>query len=644
MKPIVSDQHDVALLRRVHGRRFPRLRQIRHVGKILSPSEQLAFRASVAVLALGIVWYGAVFAKQYRVKTPAVGGRYVEAVVGSPELVNPLFAPLNDVDTDIARLVYSGLMRVDKKQRLVPDLAVSYELSEDKKTYTFALREDVVWHDGERFTADDVRFTIETIENADVNSPLYVSFQGVTVEALDEYHVRFTLKEPFAPFLSSLTVGILPEHIWSDVSPERMRLAQRNLQPIGTGPFQFQKLSKDEGGSITSYELARFDKHYRQAPYIKEFVFQFFAAYDGEGGAIQATRRQAVDGLHFVPHDLREQVQRKHIALHTLQLPQYTALFFNQTRDAALEAADTRAALAVALDKDRVLRESLNGEGQVIYSPILPGFPGYAPEIEKTPYSTEQANALLDKEWIRFPAEEYRTLRKEELLNEWRALQATSTEPAAENGTATATTTVPADEEKAMDAKLDEEIHEAQTFFRKDKDGRLLELELVTTDTNEYRHAAELVAGFWQEIGVKTNLSFIPPKDLSRTALKDRAYDVLLYGVIIGGDPDQYPFWHSSQVAFPGLNLSGYVNRNADALLETARSTAGDDSASADAYAKFQEIILADRPAVFLYTPTYTYATTDKIKGIELSRISAPADRFADVANWYIKMKGRWKF
>jgi peptide/nickel transport system substrate-binding protein len=165
----------------------------------------------------------------------------------------------------------------------------------------------------------------------------------------------------------------------------------------------------------------------------------------------------------------------------------------------------------------------------------------------------------------------------------------------------------------------------------------------VTADTQEYRKAAEIIAGYWQEIGVKTSIEYVPVKDMARSALKDRSYDVLLYGFILGSDPDQFAFWHSSQVTYPGLNLAQYSNRDVDALLSQARETT-DENKVAELYGKIQEKILADRPAIFLYSPTYTYATLDKVKGIDLSRISVPADRFADITEWYLKTRGQWKW
>lgn len=639
--PLVSPARDLRLLRRIHGQSWPRLKQIGHVPKLLSPRERQVVRWCLLAALVGVLWLAGAAIGRYRVQVPAVGGAYTEAVVGSPQLVNPIFAPVNDVDRDLTRLIFSGLMRYDERQALIPDLAVGYEVSEDKKTYTFQLRADVVWHDGAPFTAADVVFTIQTIQNHLVNSPLLVSFQGVEVAALDEHQVRFVLPEPFAPFLSSLTTGILPEHVWFDVPPERVRFHRQNIQPVGTGPFMFKKLTKDETGYIHTYELSRFDRFYRTPAYLASVTFRFFSEFDGPNGAIQALRGQRVEGLNFVPHDLREKAERKHLTLHTLQLPQYTALFFNQEQQPALKQSVLRSALTQALDKERLLREALQDDGQIIHSPILPGFPGYAAEAEKISYNVAAANELLDKSWKRLTAEEYRRQREAELIKERAAV--TSTAPASgETAGATDVTTTLETIMQAITAELNQSINPTQTFYRQDKEGRVLSLRLVTANTQEYQQAARLIAGFWQEIGVKTDLSLVDPKDISRTVLKGRQYDVLLYGMILGSDPDQFPFWHSTQVDFPGLNLARYINRNADALLEKMRGTAADKEL-AELAQKFQELISKDQPAIFLYTPTYTYATSDKVKGIDVVRIFHPSDRFAQVTAWYVETKGNWK-
>lgn len=641
-KPVVSPCYDLKLLQRMRGRFLPRWRQLSQIKRLLTSGERAAMRVSVLILSVGLLLAAGNWVSVHRVQAPAVGGIVTEAVVGGPQFVNPIFAATNDVDMDISRLVYSGLMRYDEKNRLVPDLAVKYTISKDKKVYTFNLRQDAVWHDGERFTANDAVFTFEAIQNILTASPLYIGFQGVKVEAPDENTVVFMLPEPYAPFLSSLTLGILPEHVWFNMPPEQMRLAQANIQPVGTGPFQFKKLTKDESGRIYSYELTRFDNYYRQPPFLGEFIFQFYSAYEGEAGAVQALRGQKVNGLSFVPKNLRDKIERKHIILHTLQLPQYTALFFNQQLNIALKDKDVRLALAQAIDREWILREAVHGEGQIINSPVLPSFPGYDAKLGNVAYNISAANNLLDKNWSKFSASEYREQRQKELWAEWEKNNnniATSTA----TSTLKIETASVEEAESEIKKKLDEEINQAQTFYRRNKEGKILEINLVTVGTDEYRQSAEMIVGFWQEAGVKTNVHYAAARDFAKEVLKGRNYDALLYGEIVGGDPDQYPFWHSSQNDFPGLNLAGYVNRVADGLLQKARE-AGTDSEKTEFYKKFQEILLGDLPAVFLYMPTYTYALTDEIKGMDANRIAHPADRFADITTWYIKTKGQWNF
>lgn len=619
---------------------MPTIRQLVHIGRVLSQEERRIFRASVFLFLAAAVWFVWSLLGAYRTLVPAVGRLYAEAVVGSPQLINPVFASVNDVDVDLARLIFSGLVRYDEENRLVPDLAARYEVSDDKKTYTFHLKKDAVWHDGERFTAKDVHFTMETIQNPAVASPLLVTFQGIAVKAIDDYTIQFQLKEPFAPFLSSLTVGMLPEHLWGAVPPEHMRGHKLNASPIGTGPFMVKKFVKEGSGAVSEYSLKRFDRFYRQPPYLSEFVFRFYSEYEGDGGAVAALRQQEVSGLSFVPFQMRDKIQRKHMVLHTLHLPQYSALFFNMGGNGAVQSLDARMALTRAIDKDRIVRESLKNEGQVIDGPILPGFPGYSTTTQSVAYNPEEANAALDKLWARIPSDQYREERRKGLLAAWDAEHPSSASTTPDAGETSATTT---ERDAAVEAQLHAELREAQTFYRKTKDGDIVSLSLVTADTPEYRQTAQLVSGFWQDIGIQTRVTFVAPKDFNRSVLHDRSYDVLLYGVIIGSDPDQYPFWHSSQTDFPGLNLSRYANRTVDGVLEKARAAA-DEQDQAREYGLFQDALLKDRPAVFLYSPTYTYATTDQLKGLTIGNIFHPSDRFAGVTNWYMKTKRVWRF
>ncbi len=124
--------------------------------------------------------------------------------------------------------------------------------------------------------------------------------------------------------------------------------------------------------------------------------------------------------------------------------------------------------------------------------------------------------------------------------------------------------------------------------------------------------------------------------------LKTHSYDALLYGQLLGREPDPFAFWHSSQAVDGGLNLSLYANRNADTFLETARKET--DLAKHDAaLAQFASLLVSERPAIFLYQPLYSYFVANRVKGIQVSQVSIPADRFAGISDWFIKTKKRWR-
>ncbi len=649
-KPRLS--HDIALLSRLRSRRIPSPRQLFQIGQVLSLKERILFWTALIVFVGSLGFIGVILANDYRVSVPKVAGIYREGLIGSPQSFNPLFSSINEVDQDVVFLVYSGLLRYDNTRRLVPDLAVKYDVSADNKTYTFELKQNVVWHDGEPFTSEDVVKTFELIQDPEVGSPLALAFKNVVVVATDPYTVTFTLTEPFVSFLPSLTVGIVPSHIWSSIPTSQFRLAQRNLQPIGTGPFKFKRLVKNSDGYIEQVQLERFPDFYRNPPYLKEMVFQFFSDYDGPQGLVSALREQKVDGISFVPYEYRERVKRKHITLNTLQLPQYTALFFNQKNE-FLKDKQVRAALARAIDKNRIVADVLDNEAHIISSPLLSGFPGYSENVTTTQFSFEEANKGLDTYYNRISADEYRSILFEARVLE-RIVQekknaetTTATSTQDQPSVATTSTAVTVNEELIRDTvnkELDLELNEAQLFYRYPKNGNkkdAIGFELVTAATPEYVKVADIIAGYFQEVGIKTKVRLVDPQDITREVLRSRNYDMLLYGIIVGSDPDQYPFWHSSQISYPGLNLSQYSNKSIDQLLEKVRTTT-DTAEVSQLYTNFANTIIADVPAVFLYTPIYTYALTDTIKGFSVDRIAKPSERFSNIIEWYTDEKKVW--
>ena len=195
--------------------------------------------------------------------------------------------------------------------------------------------------------------------------------------------------------------------------------------------------------------------------------------------------------------------------------------------------------------------------------------------------------------------------------------------------------------EKEVSDSIRQEMSAEQSFYRKNKNNEVLTITLTTADTPEYQKVAQAIAKMWHAVGVKTKIQIVSSNQITKEALRDRNYQTLLYGEIIGSDPDPFPFWHSSQISYPGLNLALFVNRAADKLLEDARATTTEQT-RADLYEKFQQILAKEIPAVFLYAPVYDFVASKEVKGITFTKIFSPAERFNNLNGWYIKTKRQW--
>lgn len=568
---------DAQLVGALSGKKKFSLRKLKYLHRILSRREYRLVQILGIIVLVNAVFLSGKAYQASTVEVPRQGGMYSEGLVGSPSAINPLFLLTNDSDRDLVGLVYSGLMRYTSDRKLVLDLAEGVKISEDQKEYTFTLRQGVTWHDGEPFTAQDVLFTIAKLQDPEIKSTLYASYKDVTVKKLDDRTLVFALTKPFAPFLDLATLPILPEHLWRELSTEQFPLSTLNIKPIGTGPWKFRSLQKEKDGTIRSYTLVRNDSFYGEKPHIEKFIFKF---YPDMQTAVQGLKNRHVQGVSFVPREFRETLSRERdLSTYSLSLPQYTALFINTDGKKELASRVIRSALALALDKERLVSDGMAGEGSVIHAAIPEGLLGYHADIKKYPYDTAQAEKLLD-----------------------------------------------------------------EAGLKKNQEGkRGLSLELATVDTPERARIAEMIKEMWERVGIAVALTYEPQGTMKELVLNPRKYDILLYGAVVGSDPDLYPFWHSSQVNAPGLNLSKFANKDADALLESARVTA-DAGKRAELYQKFQDILAREVPAIFLTAPTHTIMMSKKIHGVsDHKRIAYPADRFSDSAKWYMKSKRQWR-
>lgn len=562
----------------LRGNRFPTWKQWKELPRFLSVKERKVFTGALMLCVLSGGLLGIRFWLSNETLLPAVGGSYTEGALGSPQYINPLYAIGSDVDSDLTRLMFSGLMRFDGDHGLVPDLAEDYTVSDDQKTYTFTLRNNALWHDGELVTSADVLFTIDAIQNPEYHSPLSVSFSGSTVEAPDEHTVVFTLDEPFAPFLAALTVGILPAHLWEEVAPQNAPLAQLNIKPVGSGPFMFSKLVKDNKGVLRSYTVERNTHFYRGTVYLNDITLKF---YNSLQELTDAVRNKNVEGASVLAAQDAQSLGRDGvIALGSPKLSQFTAAFFNQKQSTVLADDSVRQALALATDRTLVAQASTGSYATPLMSPLLPGMPGADTAATIPGADIEGAKGLLEsKGWSTADGATIRT-----------------------------------------------------------KSGTELAFTLTTLDSPDLIAAANELQREWSAIGANVSIAVVDQSTLQNDVVKNHNFDALLAGERYGAYPDLYPFWHSSQSTYPGLNLSSFANRKVDTAIETARTSA-DPTKAVEAGQLLASTFAEEQPAIMLYQPQYLYALSPKLYGTTVANVTTPSDRFANVEGWYRKTK-----
>ena len=482
-------------------------------------------------------------------------------------------------------------MRARPDGTLIYDLAESHSVSEDGLTYIFKLRNDGEFHDGEAVTSRDIVFTVKKVQDAVLKSPKRASWEGVKVEPISEYEVRFTLEQPYAPFLENTTLGILPEHIWSDADSEQFTFSQFNIEPVGSGPYRISKIKRDESGIPVFYELKSFSQYTLGKPNISSIIVRF---YPNENQLVDAYINKEISSFNSVTSKNLALVElnTKSLRIERVSLPRIFAVFFNQNQAPVLSNKEVREALNITLDRKQLIKEVLNNNGTPISGPIPPGIikPLSVPFLAESDIAPKsKAIKLLEK-------------------NKW---------------------------------KINEDTG---IFERKTKEGvETLAFSLATSDVPELKAAAQIIAQEWNSIGADVDLKIFETGDLNQNVIRPRKYDALFFGEIVGRELDLFAFWHSSQRNDPGLNIALYANITADKLLEDARTIA-DYSQRLTKYAEFEQEIARDIPAIFVYSPDFIYIVPENINGLELGSVTTPSERFLNIYEWYIETDSVWGF
>lgn len=664
--------------------KLPKFSQFKQIGKLLKKREKITLLVFFVLSIISFSFLAYNFYYNNTKEAPTFGGNFVEGMVGQPRFINPIYGETNDIDRTITGLVFSGLMTYDKNGKIINDLVSEYKISNDGKIYSFLLKDNILWHDGKKLTADDIVFTIKTIQNSDYKSPQRANWIDIEIEKTSEKSFDLKLKNSYNSFLENCTLKIIPKHIWENILPENFALSSYNLQPVGSGPYKFESLYQSKTGFIENINIEANRKYYDKIAFISKISFHFF---EKEENLLSAAKQKTIDSFSINQSDNGKNIEEKINGKWTNQekfnnyyfsLPRYFAVFFNSEgltqKDKILSDINVRKALNYAIDKNEIIKQVqqiTKNKISAVNSPILPEYFGYSSPEEKYDFSIENAKNLLEKSGFKeteggfrqkaikktpaFSFKSYLTLKSkstevselqkclaklgfsEDLKSEINGTFGKPTETALTNFQ---TKYLP--EEKPTGetgAKTRKKLNEL--CLTQPEQSLSLKFTITTINQPQLVKTAQLLKDYWQKIGADIEIKPVEITDL-KTIIKNRDYDALLYGQALGSEPDLYPFWHSSQTKDPGLNLSGYENKDADVLLKDARETLDLEKKQQD-MEKLQNIILKDASAIFLYNPDYVYWANSKIKGIETSKIVDPAKKFSTITNWYIKTKRIFK-
>jgi len=504
-------------------------------------------------------------------------GGYTEGIVSANGvLINPLFSNFSDANRDVSSLVFSGLMKYSPVVKgFVADLG-EMTVSGDKKTYSFKVRDDVYWHDGEKFSIDDVYFTYHDLIQSDEfqNSLLKANFDGVKISVVSDNVIEFTLMKPNSFFISNFNIGILPKHLLKDVSVSSFIYDEFNSHPVGTGPYKVKDIIMgDNGDELVSLIVNK--KFYGNVPQIDEIKFHVYPnlelLFEGKD-TLNVVAKVPFEYVDAFKEDTR-------FKLTDYVLPQYTALFFNMNKT-FLQDLNVRKGILSAVDSVKLV--SLL-KWKSIFNVSLLGCSLKDDDSVVSKFNLDDAKKFFDTAGF-----------------------------------------------KLKDG--DE--------FRKNKKGDVLKFVLLVRKfddeslANEMNVVSSFLVDSLKEVGVQVVVDFEVLSEFNNK-LQMRDYDFVLTGESLGYDSDFYAYWHSSQANGNGLNLSNYKSFNSDSLIEKARSVF--DLKEKQGYLNdFIKLVYKDVPVVFLYTPSYVFATDGKVHKMAIDKLVYLSDRFFSVGNFCI--------
>ncbi len=508
------------------------------------------------------------------------GGVYTEALVGSLQRLNPVLDYYNSADRDVDRLLFSRLITYDENGSPQPELATQWGISFDGLSYNFDINPDAQWHDGIPVTSADIAFTIDVMRSDESVLPddLKQFWNNVEVIPLGDQSVQFRLSEAFAPFMDYLSFGILPQHLLGELSYQQIINSSFNLEPVGSGPYQFESLIT-ENGAIKGVVLSANPTFYGGEPLLSQFVFMYYA---DAAAAYSAYAEGVVQGISEISDDiLMDVLSDPNLAVYSAIKPEVSMVLLNLNNNKVkfLQEENVRKALLYALDRRRMIDSALQGQAVASNMPLIPSNWSYYEGNQIFDYDPQKAGILLDEIGFTLP-----------------------------NGDGSIRT----------------------------DDSSELSFELVHPDDAAHTAVAVAIQKDWAAIGVDVNLVAVPYDVLILDYLEPLTYQAALIDLNFerSPDPDPYPFWDQAQQS-GGQNYSQWENKVISEYLEEARVTTDLDE-RAKLYRNFQVVFQDELPALPLYYPVYNFAIDEGINGVRVGSFYDTADRFFSVIDWYL--------
>jgi peptide/nickel transport system substrate-binding protein len=508
---------------------------------------------------------------------------YREGMIGNVQRLNPIFAHLNPVDNDITSLIFEGLITTNDFGEPILNLASDYVISNDGLEYVFTLRTDILWQDGQPFSADDVIYTMSLLSSQDYAdySPTAQFWKTVETQKLSDTLVRFRLTQPLGSFTSFLTVGILPEHALRGTDVSQLASHPFNLSPIGTGAYQLSTLRSNSGDRVDEIHL-QFAPVYTQrindqTPYAYRNLI--ISLYDNPSDAVQAYTSGQLNALANVTSrtELRFLPDSR---IYTQVEPDVAMLLFNWQADDRNVFADRRVrqALSLGLNQAEIIERYLATDSTPADSPLIPGSWAYRPNPIWTTFDSAQALQLLESANI---------------------------EP--------------------LEPVSDTEVEQSVDI------GSLYTFSIMVQNIDPFPAIAGDIANLWRQLGFDVSVDAVD-SETYQARLQTSDFQVTIASLSIGGDPDVYRYWHPGQHE-DGQNYGVVANNEVAELLELARRDNNGINRTT-LYHQFQERFAEQAIAIPLYYPLYTFVAQDSIVGIKLGYMGTSADRFRTISQW----------